>query len=41
MEFLKKSRDLNKKLINFVKLYTKKNRHKTENTRMLIVFFDR
>ena len=40
-DFLKKSRDLNKKLINFVKFDFQKNRHETRNIRMLPVFFDR
>ena len=40
-DFLKKSRDLGEKLRNFVKFDFRKNRHETQNIRMLIVFFDR
>ena len=36
---LKKFRDLNKTLRNFVKFDFRKNRHKTRNIRILIVFF--
>ena len=38
MDFFKKSRDLNEKLRNFVKFNFRKNRHETENIRMLIAF---
>ena len=39
MHGLKKFRDLNKTLRNFVKFDFRKNRHKTRNIRILIVFF--